>query len=109
MAHEEAALANKPIRLGESHFPRRRGQVVAGIWSSQLIIRAISSGDAGLPARPARLPSIPITVRSGFRLAHCTGGIDRPPPKIGEHSAEILAEARYDADKISALRDQGVI
>jgi crotonobetainyl-CoA:carnitine CoA-transferase CaiB-like acyl-CoA transferase len=48
-------------------------------------------------------------VGSGFRLAHGTGGIDRPPPKIGEHSAEILAEAGYDAGEIDALRDQGVI
>jgi crotonobetainyl-CoA:carnitine CoA-transferase CaiB-like acyl-CoA transferase len=48
-------------------------------------------------------------VGSGFRLAHGAGGIDRPPPKIGEHSAEILAEAGYDAAAIGALRDQGVI
>jgi len=48
-------------------------------------------------------------VGSGFRLAQGTGSIDRPPPKIGEHCAEILAEAGYDAGEISALRDQGVI
>jgi crotonobetainyl-CoA:carnitine CoA-transferase CaiB-like acyl-CoA transferase len=48
-------------------------------------------------------------VGSGFRLAHGTGGIDRPPPKIGEHNAEILAEAGYDAAEIAAFREEGVI
>jgi crotonobetainyl-CoA:carnitine CoA-transferase CaiB-like acyl-CoA transferase len=48
-------------------------------------------------------------VGSGFRLARGTGGIDRPPPKIGEHNAEILAEAGYDAVEITAFRDEGVI
>jgi crotonobetainyl-CoA:carnitine CoA-transferase CaiB-like acyl-CoA transferase len=48
-------------------------------------------------------------VGSGFRLAHGTGGIDRPPPKIGEHNAEILAEVGYGAAEIAAFRDAGVI
>jgi crotonobetainyl-CoA:carnitine CoA-transferase CaiB-like acyl-CoA transferase len=48
-------------------------------------------------------------VGSGFRLAQGTGGIDRPPPKIGEHSAEILVEAGYDAAEIAAFRDAAVI
>jgi crotonobetainyl-CoA:carnitine CoA-transferase CaiB-like acyl-CoA transferase len=48
-------------------------------------------------------------VGSGFRLAHGTGGIDRPPPRIGEHNAEILAEAGYDAAEIAAFRDEGVV
>ena len=47
-------------------------------------------------------------VGSGFRLAHGTGGIDRPPPKIGEHNAEILSEAGYDAAAIAVFRDEGV-
>ncbi len=46
---------------------------------------------------------------SGFRLAHDGGGIDRPPPALGEHSDEILAEAGYDAAEIAALREEGVI
>ena len=48
-------------------------------------------------------------VGSGFRLAHGTGGIDRPPPAIGEHSEEILAELGYDADAAKALREEGVV
>jgi crotonobetainyl-CoA:carnitine CoA-transferase CaiB-like acyl-CoA transferase len=45
---------------------------------------------------------------SGFRLAHDGGGIDRPPPMLGEHTAEILAEAGYDAEEIAAFRADGV-
>ena len=48
-------------------------------------------------------------VGSGFRLAHGSGGIDRPPPHIGQHNAEILAEAGYDAAEITAITDEGVI
>jgi crotonobetainyl-CoA:carnitine CoA-transferase CaiB-like acyl-CoA transferase len=48
-------------------------------------------------------------VGSGFKLAHGGGSIDRPPPKIGEHNAEILAEAGYDAGEVAALKDEGVI
>jgi crotonobetainyl-CoA:carnitine CoA-transferase CaiB-like acyl-CoA transferase len=52
----------------------------------------------------------PLTlVGSGFRLAHGGGSIDRPPPHIGEHNADILAEAGYDAAEIAAFRDAGVI
>jgi crotonobetainyl-CoA:carnitine CoA-transferase CaiB-like acyl-CoA transferase len=48
-------------------------------------------------------------VGSGFRLAHGTGGIDRPPPRIGQHNTEILAEAGYDTAEIAAMKDEGVV
>ena len=48
-------------------------------------------------------------VGSGFRLAHGSPGIDRPPPALGEHTNEILGEAGYTADDIARLRDAAVI
>ena len=48
-------------------------------------------------------------IGSGFRLEHGTGGIDRPPPVIGEHSDEILAEAGYDSAEIAAFHAEGVV
>ena len=45
---------------------------------------------------------------SGFRLAHDGGGIDRPPPTLGEHTDEVLAEAGYDAVEIAGFREDGV-
>jgi crotonobetainyl-CoA:carnitine CoA-transferase CaiB-like acyl-CoA transferase len=48
-------------------------------------------------------------VGSGFRLAHGSPGIDRPPPTLGEHTEEILGEAGYVPSEIEALRARGVI
>jgi crotonobetainyl-CoA:carnitine CoA-transferase CaiB-like acyl-CoA transferase len=45
---------------------------------------------------------------SGFRLEHDGGGITRPPPRIGEHTDEVLAEAGYSDAEIAALRDEDV-
>jgi crotonobetainyl-CoA:carnitine CoA-transferase CaiB-like acyl-CoA transferase len=46
---------------------------------------------------------------SGFMLGHDGGGIDRPPPIIGEHTDEVLAEAGYGDAEIAALRAEGVV
>ncbi|MCS5658656.1 MAG: CoA transferase, partial [Dehalococcoidia bacterium] len=52
--------------------------------------------DLRVPASPLKLEATPSSIR-------------RPPPMLGEHNEEILAESGYDAAKISALRDKGVI
>jgi crotonobetainyl-CoA:carnitine CoA-transferase CaiB-like acyl-CoA transferase len=44
-----------------------------------------------------------------FRLAHGTGGIDRPLALPGQHNDEVLGELGYDAAAIAALRDAQVI
>jgi crotonobetainyl-CoA:carnitine CoA-transferase CaiB-like acyl-CoA transferase len=48
-------------------------------------------------------------VGAGFRLAHGSPGIDRPPPTLGEHTEEILEEAGYTSADIERLRGGGVI
>ncbi len=48
-------------------------------------------------------------VGAGFTLAHGTPGIDRPPPTLGEHTDEILAEAGYAPAEIEKLREGGVV
>ena len=48
-------------------------------------------------------------VGPGFKLAHGSGGIDTPPPMVGEHNEEILSAAGFSAEEIAAWREQQVI
>ena len=48
-------------------------------------------------------------VGAGFRLAHGSPGIDRPPPTLGEHTDEILKDAGYRPDEIEKLRRENVV
>lgn len=48
-------------------------------------------------------------VGAGFRLAHGSPGIDRPPPTLGEHTEEILKEAGCTPADIEKLRADGVV
>lgn len=60
--------------------------------------------DAALPgAAPVAVPLAP------FSYAAAGPAIDRPPPRLGEHSAEILAEIGRSAAEVEALKAQGVI
>jgi len=54
---------------------------------------------------------VPLTLAgSGFRLAEGgSGGIDRAPPLLGEHTDEILADAGYAVGEIETLREEGVV
>jgi crotonobetainyl-CoA:carnitine CoA-transferase CaiB-like acyl-CoA transferase len=51
--------------------------------------------------RMAQLPGLPMEF-SGERLP-----LRRPPPLLGEHGAEILAELGYGKSEIEAMREQG--
>jgi crotonobetainyl-CoA:carnitine CoA-transferase CaiB-like acyl-CoA transferase len=44
-----------------------------------------------------RLPGVPVT------FSETPGDIRRPPPRLGEHSIEVLSEAGYDNDHIAAM------
>jgi crotonobetainyl-CoA:carnitine CoA-transferase CaiB-like acyl-CoA transferase len=60
--------------------------------------------DMELPdGNTTRLPALPLEL-AGSRL-----GIERDPPKSGEHSREVLSEAGYDDAAIDALIAAGVV
>jgi len=46
---------------------------------------------------------------AAFKLAHGGPSIDRPPPRMGEHTEEVLRSAGYSAEEIAALREAGAI
>jgi crotonobetainyl-CoA:carnitine CoA-transferase CaiB-like acyl-CoA transferase len=50
-----------------------------------------------------RLPGIP------YKLSATPGSIRRPPPLLGEHTDEILAELGFRADDIAKLRGSGAV
>jgi crotonobetainyl-CoA:carnitine CoA-transferase CaiB-like acyl-CoA transferase len=81
----------------------------AGIWSISEIVQHPQLAHRDVLQKVASPDGDLTLVGSGFRLAHGGGGIDRPPPRIGEHNAEILAEAGYDAAEIAAMGDEGVV
>ena len=49
-----------------------------------------------------RLPGIPVT------FSETPGDIRRHPPRLGEHSAEVLREAGYSDEEIAAMVRDGV-
>ena len=81
----------------------------AGIWTISEIVHHPQLAHRDVLQKVQSDEGEMTLVGSGFRLAHGTGGIDRPPPRIGQHNAEILAEAGYDTAEIAAMKDEGVV
>jgi formyl-CoA transferase len=62
--------------------------------------------------RTLRVPSLGREVQvvgPAARFSAAPGSIDRPPPQLGEHTEEILAEAGFDAAAVAALRASGAL
>ncbi len=73
--------------------------LLAGGGLLQTAIAAMGGGDA------VGLPNLPLEFGAGRARA----ALSRQPPRMGEHSAEVLAEAGFDGDEIAALVASGVV
>jgi formyl-CoA transferase len=48
-------------------------------------------------------------VRTGFKLNGEAPAVDDPPPLLGQHSDEILAELGYSAEDVEALKAEKAV
>ena len=44
-----------------------------------------------------------------IKFSQTPGGLDRPPPLLGEHNAEILGKLGYSDSEIQRLADESII
>lgn len=92
--------------LEEKHIPAARVRTMAeALADPQMETRSVLHelpSCAGID-KPFRVPMSP------FRFAHGGPSIETAPPRMGEHSDDVLAALGYDADAIAALRESGVV
>jgi len=104
----EGALAAADAKAWDRRL-NAAGAPCASIWSIDEVVEHPHIKARGLlqeietPDGPMRL------VGSGFHMAHGQGSVDRPPPRLGQHTDEVLAESGYSADEIAALRAAEVL
>ena len=48
-------------------------------------------------------------LRTGMQIDGAAPAVDSPPPTLGQHSREILAELGYTAADIDALEQEGAL
>ncbi len=48
-------------------------------------------------------------VRTGFKLDGAAPAVDNPPPMLGQHNDELLAQLGYGPDEIRQLKEQGAV
>jgi crotonobetainyl-CoA:carnitine CoA-transferase CaiB-like acyl-CoA transferase len=104
----EGALAADDARTWEERLTRA-DVPCSSIWKIDEIVRhpQLEHRDV-LQAVDSRFGPMTL-VGAGFRLAHGSPGIDRPPPALGEHTGEILADAGYTGEEIERLERDGVV
>ncbi len=93
-------------RLSAADVPAGRLRDVADILAHPHIdTREVLHEIADMPGvdQPVTVPGV------GFKLADSGQKVTAPPPRLGEHSREVLARFGYSAADIDALAAEGVI
>lgn len=66
----------------------------------------------GVTKEFSRIDGLPIpltVVRAGFQVSGRRADVDRPPPSLGAHTAEILGELGLTVEEIESLRQEGIV
>lgn len=76
----------------------------AHLMATHGLIETFVNRVGGAEGKPVRLPALPFAFHDDERL-----GLRRHAPKLGEHNAEVLAEAGFSPDQIATLAKEKVI
>jgi crotonobetainyl-CoA:carnitine CoA-transferase CaiB-like acyl-CoA transferase len=90
-------------RLIDADAPCGQVNSIADVTAHPQLAHREMLQEVSTPYGPVRLAG------SAFRMAHGTGGLDRPIALPGEHTDEVLASIGYDAQAIAALRADKVV
>lgn len=102
-AMSEGDPASWERRLVDADAPCGQVNSIADVTAHPQLAHREMIQDVQTPYGPVRLAG------SAFRMAHGTGGLDRPMSLPGEHTDEVLASIGYDAQAIAALRADQVV
>jgi crotonobetainyl-CoA:carnitine CoA-transferase CaiB-like acyl-CoA transferase len=90
-------------RLIDADAPCGQVNSIADVTAHPQLAHREMIQEVSTPYGPVRLAG------SAFRMAHGTGGLDRPIALPGEHTDEVLASIGYDPQAIAALRADKVV
>ena len=82
------------------------------VWSVPEVLDHPQVRDRGMIARFDTVPGVDRdirVVRTGFKLDGEAAGVDTPPPRLGDHNAEVYGALGFSADEIARLKEDNVI
>ncbi|MBN8875823.1 MAG: CoA transferase [Rhodospirillales bacterium] len=92
--------------LQARHVPASRCRTMGeALADPQMQSRGVLHRHEGAPGVDGAF-TVPV---AAFKYAHGGPQVDRPPPRFGEHTEEVLGELGYAAADIAALRANGAI
>jgi formyl-CoA transferase len=110
-AELESALAARPA---QEWWPllTQAGVPSGPVYSVEQALAHPQVSERGMVATFPEVPGVGRDVRlvrTGFKLDGHAPAVDDPPPVLGQHNDELLAQLGYSADEIRTLKEQGAI
>src|SRR5690349_2814072 len=92
--------------LQERHVPASRVRTMGeALDDPQIASRGVLHRHEGAPGIDGPF-TVPV---AAFKFAHDGPRVDRPPPRFGEHTEEVLGELGYSSADIAGFRKAGVV